>query len=162
MAYLPDSCTLVNTIPFVTVLDINLDLLFLDPSAGPPTKPLLRQVKAENCGNTVALRGCLDEVSLQEIMHMWGKRFFKRNEGMELFRITAPGMDRTKSAFKRRFSCCIKLTRSSNYIGPHRTLVFITDYPANDQFALMTCNTLDSEGTPMSVLEDVCAASSRI
>lgn len=76
---------------------------------------------------------------------------------MELFRITSPGVDRTMSAFKRRFSCCIKLSRSSNHLAPHRTLLFITDYPAHDKFPLITYNIWDPQGTPMSILEDVFA-----
>jgi len=61
MAYLPDSCTVINTIPFVSVLDMNTDLLILDPSPGTPSKPLLRQAQTRNCRDIVALRSCLNE-----------------------------------------------------------------------------------------------------
>jgi hypothetical protein len=35
--------------------------------------------------------------------------------------------------------------------------MFITDYPAHDQFPLLTYNIWDPEGTPMSLLEDIFA-----
>lgn len=77
---------------------------------------------------------------------------------MELFRLAAPGNGRTKSVFKRRFSCCVRLERSPVSLAPHRTMLFISDYPAHKRFPLITYNIWDGQGTLTSLLEDVFSA----
>jgi len=61
-SYLPDSCTIQDTIPFVTIIDMNSDILVLDPATTVPGKPLLRQARIKNCKDIIALRNCLNSV----------------------------------------------------------------------------------------------------
>ena len=84
-----------------------------------------------------------------------GKPFFRENEGIELFRLAAPGKGRTLSAFKRRFSCCVRLEKTIGNLVPHSTTLFISDYPSHKRFPLITYNIWDGQGTVTSLLEDV-------
>jgi len=66
--YLPDSCTIKDAIPFVTVIDLNTDVLVLDPAPVAPGKSTRRQARIKNCKDIIALRNCLNGVCPRMIL----------------------------------------------------------------------------------------------